>query len=541
MDWSYHPILEIPSEEEQMAMGATRLLEYWEARESAIEREQEDPYRFGTELPHWKEADKHLAEVGELLILGGNRSSKSEFSAKRVVQTLVENPGSIVWCFTATSQNSIAHQQALIHKYLPNEFKELGRSRTHYISYSIKNGYTSNGFILPNKSQCVFRNWSQSIETIEGGEVGCPGDPAPGSHNIGIWFDEEVPLNYLNTGRYRCLTRANSDGTPARIITTFTTVSGWTSTVSSFLSGARTLVDKEAELLPGEKVPVLQQPLRTGCRVYYFHTADNPYGGWNAMKSQLNGAPRDEILCRAYGVPTKPSNTVFKHLDDRVIMKASEIPVTKDPDNHPASWILSIDPAGNKSWFMLLVAVSANGVHYVMDEWPGPDIGQWADMEKGARGVPGDGAMPNGFGIEDYAKVIKEMTRGKEDVDIIIDPRMGSATYAKEQGTSNIISDLADFEVYASPASGIHIDDGLQAINSLLSYDNNEPIGFNNHSRLIFSDKCGNTIFCCMNYRVEDGGKGVCKDPVDCLRYIAVGNYEYLEDSSFRTTGAGSY
>ena len=47
-------------------MGATRLLEYWEARESAIEREQEDPYRFGTELPHWKEADKHLAEVSKL-------------------------------------------------------------------------------------------------------------------------------------------------------------------------------------------------------------------------------------------------------------------------------------------------------------------------------------------------------------------------------------------------------------------------------------------------------------------------------------------
>lgn len=521
-------------------MGPERLLEYWESRESAIEREREDPYNYGAELPHWKKADEQLKEAGELLILGGNRSSKSEFSAKRVVQSLVNNPGSVVWCFTATSQNSIAHQQALVHKYLPNEFKELGRSRVHYVSYSVKNGYTSSSFILPNRSQCVFRNWSQNIETIEGGEVGCIGDPAPGTHNIGIWFDEEVPLNYLSTGRYRCLTRADSNGLPARVITTFTTVSGWTPTVASFLSGARTVEDVEAELLPGERVPVLQQPLRTGVRVMYFHTANNPYGGWKAMKSQLGGAKRDEILCRAYGVPVKPSNTVFRNLDDRVIYKASDIPITNDKANNPATWVLAIDPAGSKSWFMLLVGVASNGVHYVVKEWPDPEIGPWCDLEKGPKAF-GDGASPNGFGIEQYAEVIKKMTEGLDNVDIIIDPRMGSASYQAESGTSNIISDLAEFEVYASPASGIHIDDGLQAINSLLSYDQEKPVGYENHSKLIFSDACGNTIMCCQNYKVEDGTKASCKDPVDCLRYICVGNYEYIEDGAMQTTGTGGY
>ena len=551
LDWTPHPLLKIPSTDEQINMGASRLLEYWERREGAIDREREDPFRYGTELPHWKKVDDILEEKAELLLLGGNRSGKTEIIAKRVVQSLVANPGSVIWCFTATSQNSIAHQQAVIHKYLPAEFKNLGRSRVHYISYSVKNGYTSSSFVLPNRSMCVFRNWSQNIETIEGGEVGCKEQAKPGTHNIGIWFDEEVPQNWLTTARFRCLTRSDpKTGIPARMISTFTTISGWTNCVASFLSGAVTLEDKEAELLPGERVPIIQQPIRQGSRVLYFHTADNPYGGWPAMKMQLDGARRDEILTRAYGVPTKPSNTTFVNLDDRVVMKHEDIPVIKDKKHNPCNYILSIDPAGSKSWFMLLVAVDVFGVHYVLKEWPGVDVGEWADLDRGEKGVPGDASKPNGNGIGDYAKIIRGMLKGISDedylgvtdnVEIIIDPRMGSATYAVSEGTSNIIADLQDHKINVYPAEGLPIEDGLQAINSLLSYDKAKPIDLNNRSHLIFSDQVGNTLFCCMNYKVDDGLKGVCKDPTDCLRYIAIGNYSYLEDSELEATEPRGY
>ena len=540
LQWTNHPILSVPTKEEQIVMGPEKLIEYYERREAAIEREREDPFNFGTELPHWKMADDQLKEAGELVILGGNRSGKTTAMAKRVVQSLVGNPGSIIWCFTATSQNSIAHQQAAVYHFLPNEYKTIGHTRVASVRYSVKNGFTNQAFVLPNRSQCIFRNWSQDISTIEGGEVGCPEDPVPGTFNIGAWADEEIPLSWVQTIRYRCLTRADSDGLPARLILTFTTVSGWTQTVSSYLSGARTIEEKDAELLPGEKVPVLQQPLRQNARVIYFHTSENPYGGWEAMKSQLKGARRDEILCRAYGVPTKPSNTVFQNLDDRVIMKHSELPVLKDPANHPANWVLSIDPAGNKSWFMVLVAVAANGTHYVVDEWPDPSFGPWADLERGDKGRPGDAAAPNGYGIQDYAEVIREII-GDRECDIIVDPRLGAATYQKSVGTSNIIADLQDEGIHCYPAEGLSIDEGLQSINNLLSYDKTKPIGYENHSRLIFSDKCGNTIFCCMNYKVEDGPKGVCKDPVDCIRMVATGNYEYFEDSDMTVTKSGGY
>ena len=268
------------------------------------------------------------------------------------------------------------------------------------------------------------------------------------------------------------------------------------------------------------------------------------------MKMQLEGARRDEILTRAYGVPSKPSNTTFVNLDDRVVMKHEEIPVVKDRKSNPCNYILSIDPAGSKSWFILLVAVDVFGVHYVLKEWPGVDIGEWADLDRGEKGVPGDASKPNGNGIEDYAKIIKEMLKGIDEeeivgltgnVEIIIDPRMGNATYAKSEGTSNIIADLHEHGVNVYPAEGLPIEDGLQAINSLLSYEKSKPIDLTNKPRLFFSDQVGNTLFCCMNYKMDDGLKGVCKDPVDCLRYVAIGNYSYIEDSELEISEPGGY
>lgn len=455
----------------------------------------------------------------------------------------MENPGTIIWCFTSNSQNSIAHQQPAVYNFLPNDWKVLGHTRVASVRYSVKNGFTNSAFVLPNRSTCVFRNWSQDISTIEGGEIGCPDNAKEGTFNIGAWFDEEVPLSWLSTTRFRCLTRADtkadSNGIAARIIATFTTISGWTPTVSSYLSGARTILDTEVDLLE-EKVPLIQQPVRKSARVVYFHTHENPYGGWKAMKAQLDGEREEVIKCRAYGIPTKPSNTVFRNLDDSVIVKHEECPVIRDSKDNPATWVLSVDPAGNKSWFMVLVGVVANGTHYVVDEWPDSSFGPWADLERGERGRPGDAAQPNGYGISDYAETITNMI-GDRECDVIIDPRLGAASYQKSVGTSNIIADLHEHGVQCYPAEGLSIDEGLQSINNLLSYDRSKPVGFDNHPKLIFSDKVQNTLFCMMNYRVEDGPKGVCKDPVDCVRMIATGNYEYLDDESFEVSGTGGY
>ena len=188
--------------------------------------------------------------------MGGNRSAKSEFCAKRVVQCLVNNPGTIIWCLTETSANSIQFQQKLLFKYLPKEFKTLGRGHVGYVVYSLRNGFTASKFSLPNRSECIFRNWSQDISTIEGGEIGSPQEAVGGSENIGFWADELIPYSWLQTIRFRNVTRA------AKGLISFTAVDGWNQVVKSLLTGARTLEDAPADLLPGERVPLVQQPLR---------------------------------------------------------------------------------------------------------------------------------------------------------------------------------------------------------------------------------------------------------------------------------------
>ena len=551
MKWTPHPVMPILSDAEQLSLverlgedeAARVVYDAWNAREEAITLEKEDPYRNGWEPDHWATADRELRTHGEILVMGGNRAGKSEWAAKRVVQSLVENPGTIIWCLTETSANSIQFQQKFVYKYLPKEYKHLGRGKVGYCVYSLRNGFTSAKFSLPNRSECIFRNWSQDIATIEGGEIGSPGqEPEGDTFNVGFWADELIPLSWLQTLRYRCLTRADADGLPARGIVTFTAVDGWNAVVRSLMTGAKTIESRPAELLGGEEVPVVMQPVKKTSSVVFFHTADNPYGGWDAMKTQLEGERRDVVLCRAYGVPTKASKTVFPQLSDKNYARPEDIPILTDPASNPARWVMVIDPAGSKPWFMILVGIDAHGVHWVVKEWPSADMGEWVDLTRGEKGRARDAQAPNGYGIKDYAEAIRMMEGSREGVERIIDPRLGTASYQKAEGASNIVDDLTyeeELEVY--PAVALDVEAGVQAINSLLSWDATEEMDYSNRPRLMFSDDCQNTIVC-MNEWIADGDmKSPSKDPVDCVRYLAVGNYQWYDESAMREVATGGY
>jgi len=152
-----HPILVTPSEDDIKRLaervGSEKIVEILNLREDKILAEKLDPYRHGFDLPHWKEADQLLKENNEVLILGGNRASKTEWAAKRAVQTLVNIKDARVWCLHTTNQSSIQMQQNVIYKYLPSEFKDLKKNKVQNVQYTQKNGFSDNTFILPNKSQ----------------------------------------------------------------------------------------------------------------------------------------------------------------------------------------------------------------------------------------------------------------------------------------------------------------------------------------------------------------------------------------------------
>jgi len=528
LDWRPHPVLKIPSDEEIIKWGWSpeRIIKFHKGYHNAIALEKEDPYRHGVELQTWKRADENLLSCSELHIYGGNRSGKSEYCAKRVVQAAMNNPESVIWCFQTTNENSIQMQQKYIWKYLPKELKEGKiKSLTTYISYSQKNGFSDNKLVLPNGSEIVFRNYAQDRSTIEGGEVG---STMPTVENIGVWADELIPQDFLDTLRFRLVTR------DAKMLVSFTAIEGYSPVVKEMLNGSKVLEDVEADpsLIRGYRVPLVQQPKRKDARIVYFHTAHNPYGGFERIKKTLEGAHKDDILCRAYGVPTKPLAGKFpKFSHKHNIVEHEKIPFIADKSQE-VTHFMCIDPSGAKPWFMIWAGVTPMQEVYIWAEYPDISYGDWADMSRGKRGRPGDAAKPNGYGYDDYIDRINEIEEGVTIFERLIDPRLGAAKYQAEDMQTSIMDELINKGIDVIAAPGYDEDQGLQAINKLLAWDDNKPMEMGNKPRLFISDRCEQLIYAMTEYTGELGKDEPTKDPVDCLRYLAIADIMYINDGT---------
>ena len=190
---------------------------------------------------------------------------------------------------------------------------------------------------------------------------------------------------------------------------------------------------------------------------------------------------------------------------------------------------------------MVLFGIDAHQVAWAVGEFPDFDtFGPWMDLSK-EKGRPGEAAQPNGYGIEDYVEAIKRMEGGRENVERIIDPRLGAASYQKAEGSSNIISDLNDAGVPVYAAEALDIETGIQAINNLLSWDRDSEMNLSNKPRLMFSDRCQNLRACLQEYQPSEGAKAISKDFADCVRYFCVGNYEHYEAEELAASGTGGY
>ena len=149
-----------------------------------------------------------------------------------------------------------------------------------------------------------------------------------------------------------------------------------------------------------------------------------------------------------------------------------------------------LDPAGRKNWFMLWCGVDASQTYYIYREWPDVNVGDWAKWH-GNKWIPGDGAKGLGYGIRDYVDLIMRLETGETIFERLIDPRLGAAKYQAQNGASSIIEDLADNGLTFVPAPGLEIEDGIQAIQSKLSYNVKQPIDSLNRPHLYISDRCG--------------------------------------------------
>jgi len=527
-----HPIIPCPNEEQRVRMienvGPQEVMRMFLAREQRIRAEQEDPYRYGNELTAWPDADRILDTKNEILILGGNRAGKTEYAAKRVAQAFVgmdlsgtmppwlkersAKRGLNIWCLHTTHMTSVSMQQNVFHKYLPKELKEAKRSAQIQVAWTQKNGFSDNTAVYM-KNQIWFLNYAQDIKVVEGGEVDV------------VWCDELVPQDWLETLRYRLVTRNG------KLIVTFTPILGYTQVVKEFITTAKITQWKESELLPENNVltvPKGHMPYtaegvygKHGC--IWFHSKLNPYNNWERMKQTLKGRSSHDIKIRAYGWADQTAGSQFPMFGEQNIFSQPVTELCPSGTNYMVA-----DPAGARNWFMLWARVDEYGTVWIYREWPDPSYGEWALPSEKADGKPGPAQRSGaGRGINEYTNLIWALETDKDKSEDIaeryIDPRSaGTETISKEGGITllDMLHD-ADNPLYFIPAAGVPVEERVMIINDLLCFDRDSPLDVKgNHPRLMVHESCQNLIWSLREWTGQDGQKGASKDPIDALGYL---------------------
>jgi hypothetical protein len=587
-----HPVIPLPTEDALKSMDQRALDHAYMMRRELMLRMEGDPLHYGYEPVSWKRSDDKLAEfrakypVGVLihLVLGGHRASKTEWRGKRTIENMLVKPAYKIWACQATQEASREAQQRVMYKYIPNEFKsETGRYRVGAqakINYTPWNGFTEDVFAFPSDagptSECRFKFYSMNPRSLEGAEI----DEG--------WLDEEAPLEWLEAVIFRLATR---NGT---LFLTFTPRWGYTQTVKAVLNGATTIEETDAELLcvksaagdllGYEKVPLVQENLavtlpgtKAKAAIVYFHSSENPYGGWETIKANLEGGSRDKILTVAYGVPTKAMLTRFPLFNDLVHIVS--INRFREIQRGGGTWYQYLDPCSGRNWFQQWIFVDPLNRAFVAGESPSfghewayipgvGDPGPWAIAGAKADGEQGEGQKEWGWGYDRYLEEMERMERllalgepggngnttgglavvgssptspaHKIDVSTRwIDARYGNARRTSEERSTTLIEDLSakNIDFLAAPSeksidSGRGGGDGsLRMINDKLFYLQDRPIDHTNQPHLYVVETCPNTIYALKEWTGKDGQHGATKDPIDCLRMFVLSGCEHVDEA----------
>lgn len=456
-------------------------------RELKIIREKEDRFRYRCEPKMWKRIDlmmakKRLAHPGvqlELLVMGGIRGSKTDFTHSRITTHFFYTKDAWVWGLHETQSSSKTIQQKRIMDFFPPEMNpgsgKFRKDRKTRLNYADGSGFTGDMFNLiwqchdENGTEFTggglfdFKFYKSDVSTLQGAELTC------------AVSDELVPRAVCDTVRERLLSRAADTRKPeflARIrqavelleagkelpgpllaaiyhgvhLIGFTPKEGYSNTVSDFLDGAVTIeestthvvkedihgVDAEfkqrwggpewgpmgKELLPGKKVPRFKQPKKPTRLVAYLHTYDNAHrGNWPAMVQQCQGATEEYIRIIAYGDVSKGWSTRFPTWKDTVhVIKRSQVPRT-------GTWYHIVDPAGDRNWFMIWALCADDGRLYIVRESPQegdfiPDVGDpgpWAETSELGKRNGDPGSAQQGYGWG-FARYKKEIERIEAEI-----------------------------------------------------------------------------------------------------------------------------
>ena len=574
MIWTPHPIFPVPSRAQASALVASagpeeakrRLLEIWEKREHVIRIEKTDPLR----VPHiyepepFKRARAILAEFDELAVLGQNRSGKTIFTQKYVMEQLADRPNQAWAYFHQTAETSIRQQQEIAYRFIPAEWKHLGRQGDRiYVQYSEATGFSNQKFIFPNGSRAYFFNYKQDLSILEGDELD------------GVLFDELVPLPFLETVRFR-----RGRGRSLKVLVSFTPKTGYTATVGSLIEGGEiveTLPANPALLAPvvvhvrgcpAGHMPYVLKCRRPGSRVLWFHWGANPYGAHAEIAGAVAGEASNKIKMRCYGWVDKIAGNAFPRYGKAHKLTRAQFAAVAAKGG--TRYVYS-DPGFEKNWFMIWIFVTPAGHRIVYREWPDRRAyDEWALSPSEA--TENDGARKwdwrpgpaqrtdSGGGANHYKSLIMEAegqvwraseTRWDSTAAEVIqrrlmDPRLGGQNVPNVNEGTSIIDLMAKADPdgggrpmppqYWEEASACGVGEGIQLINMALYYDETKPISIENCPKLYVVEDLEQLDLALAQYVAPPATseRNALKDPIDCLRYAMKDDFGHVDAALLR-------
>lgn len=539
LEFTEHPILKPPSDEEIVALGEMdyKLLQkLHEAHEGRIKAAEEDPLRHGFELAGWSRMRQAIEEYDEVITFGGNRSGKTTGCAKMVMEAVTQNTDGHVVCFSQNADTSVKVQQAAIWEMMPKEFKKKTKSIEGYINFSMQNGFTGSSFIFPDtRTRVDFKTYTQfsNNQTIlEGFEFGFKGAE---SLNIGAWLDEYLgDAALVNTLRFRLATR-NS-----KMLLGFTPIDGYTPFVSEYLKGAETLETRQAELL-GREVPVKQYSPERDAGIVYLHSDENPFGGYTRIAKDLKNSSEDQIMVRAYGLPTKSMTSLLPNFSPEINVLSGEPNKYGQvfPDVSELTWYQVVDPAFARNYVSIWAGVSENEEIFIRREWPDrATYGEWA-LFGDPKWRYGPASKKLGYDVRKYCELFEEI---EDELGIHVTERIGdSRFFAKEnENNTDLFTSFYDYGFNFVPSDGQMEQIGATALDEWFAYNPNYSIDEANRPRCYVHEDCGNLIDTLINYQSSGKNDEALKDFFDVIRYLRMSNAgmgpDYFAESEMQTT-----
>lgn len=253
-----HPVLQLPTPADAVAMGPERWLKAMELREKVIRDEQAEPLFRCYEPPIWKVCDalwgapwldEQEAEairlnlgfkfpVNVLYLLGAQRSGKTEYAANRMSRITQRRESGLSWMFHNTMAASVDAHQKLMWKYLPPNLRGKAiLSQTTYIAYKDKTGFSDGSFVLPNLHKQRFLSYDMPLTDLQG--MNCDA----------IALDEFATPEHIDTAKARVSVKNGV------VLQMLAPIEGYTPLVQSACDGAEVVRETIAYLNPEDGGP----------------------------------------------------------------------------------------------------------------------------------------------------------------------------------------------------------------------------------------------------------------------------------------------